>query len=212
MPGGPEGRAERAEAGAAGKCQAAVRLRQPERRQMAMVVQCPDDLVSATHPVRRVAEVVEHLDLSGFCPPIKAREGVAGRDATDPKLLVALWLYACVRGIGSGRELARQCQENVRLSLAVRGRECEPSFAVGFSHRSWEGLGPVIHAGDCLAGGQGRGEGEPDQPGRDAGAGGSGERAVFGGKRDLEKLLAEAKRHVEELQQQLESPEVPRRR
>ena len=91
-----------------GAAQAAVRLRRPERRQMAMVVECPDDLVSATHPVRRVAEVVEHLDVSGFCQPIKAREGVAGRDATGPSLLIALWLYACVRGIGSARELARR--------------------------------------------------------------------------------------------------------
>ena len=57
----------------------------------------------------------------GILPPIKAREGVAGRDATDPKLLVALWLYACVRGIGSGRELARQCQENVRPSAGCAG-------------------------------------------------------------------------------------------
>ena len=70
---------------------AAVRLRTPERRQMAMVVQCPDDLVAATHPVRMVMRVVEKLDLSGFCEPIKAREGLAGRDATDPRLLVALW-------------------------------------------------------------------------------------------------------------------------
>ena len=33
---------------------AAARLRVPERRQMAMVVQCPDDLVSPSHPVRLV--------------------------------------------------------------------------------------------------------------------------------------------------------------
>src|SRR5260370_36795008 len=91
--------------GAAGAGAAAVRLGRPERREMAMVGQCPDDLVSATHPVRRVAAVVERLDVSGFCEPIRAREGVPGRDATDPKLLVALWLYACVRGIGSAREL-----------------------------------------------------------------------------------------------------------
>ena len=76
---------------------------------------------AAEHAVRRVAEVVEHLDLSGFCLPIKAREGVAGRDATDPKLLVALWLYACVRGIGSARELARQCQENAAFRWLCGG-------------------------------------------------------------------------------------------
>jgi transposase len=90
----------------------AVRLRKPERRQLAMVVQCADDLVRALHPVRTVMAVVEKLDVSGFCEPIRAREGIAGRDATDPRLLVGLWLYACVRGIGSARELARRCEES----------------------------------------------------------------------------------------------------
>jgi len=91
---------------------AAVRLRTPERRQMAMVVQCPDDLVGIQHSVRLVMAVVEKLDVSRFCEPIKAREGFAGRDATDPRLLVALWLYASIRGIGSARELARRCEES----------------------------------------------------------------------------------------------------
>lgn len=96
----------------AGGTKPAVRLRQAERRQMLLAVQCADDLVSATHPVRMVAAVVARLDLSHFREPILAREGVAGRDATDPELLVALWLYACIRGIGSARELARRCEES----------------------------------------------------------------------------------------------------
>src|SRR6204780_1649059 len=90
----------------------AVRLRKPERRQLTMVVQCADDLVRALHPVRTVMALVEKLDVSGFCEPIRARQGVAGRDATDPRLLVGLWLYGCVRGIGSARELARLCEES----------------------------------------------------------------------------------------------------
>ena len=88
--------------------QSSVRLRRPERRQTAMLIQCPDDLVSATHPVRMVMSVVETLDLSRFHESIKARAGQAGRDATDPQLLVALWLYGCTRGIGSARELGRR--------------------------------------------------------------------------------------------------------
>jgi transposase len=88
---------------------AAVRLRRPERRQWAMVMQCPDDLVGPEHRVRLVEAVVEKLDVGDFCQPIKAREGEAGRDATDPRLLVGLWLYAYIRGIGSAREVARQC-------------------------------------------------------------------------------------------------------
>jgi transposase len=89
-----------------------VRLRRPERRQWAMVVQCPDDLVGPEHAVRKIMAIVERLDLSRFCEPIEAREGQAGRDATDPQLLVALWLYACIRGIGPARELARRCEES----------------------------------------------------------------------------------------------------
>src|ERR1700747_621706 len=89
-----------------------VRLRQPQRRQLGWVAQCPDDLVSADHGVRLVMAVVEKLDLGRFHESIKAREGVAGRDTTDPRLLVALWLYGCIRGIGSARELARRCQES----------------------------------------------------------------------------------------------------
>src|ERR1700722_6655459 len=68
--------------------------------------------VPARHSVRTVAEVVAKLNLAVFREPIQAREGVAGRDATDPELLVALWLYACIRGIGSARELARRCEES----------------------------------------------------------------------------------------------------
>ena len=89
-----------------------VRLRVPERRQMEWVGQCPDDLVGADHAVRRVAAVVEKLDVSLFETAIKARQGVAGRDTTDPRLLIGLWLYACIRGIGSARELARRCEES----------------------------------------------------------------------------------------------------
>ena len=101
--------------------EAAVRLRSPERRQMVMVVQCPDDLVGAAHPVRMVMAVVGKLDLARFCAPIQAREGRPGRDATDPQLLVALWLYACFRGIGSARELARRCQESAAFRWLCGG-------------------------------------------------------------------------------------------
>ncbi len=88
---------------------------------MAMMVQCPDDLVSANHPVRMVMAVVEKLDLSRFHEPIKAREGQAGRDATDPQLLVGLWLYACIRGIGSARELALRSEDSAAFGWLCGG-------------------------------------------------------------------------------------------
>ena len=95
----------------AGEAAGEVRLRKPERRQIEWVPQCTDDLVAATHGVRTVAAVVAKLDLPASREAIKARKGVAGRDATDPELLVSLWLYGCIHGIGSARELARCCEE-----------------------------------------------------------------------------------------------------
>ena len=52
-----------------------------------------------------------------------SRRGKGWRGGTRPILscLVSLWLYACVRGIGSGRELARQCQENVAFQWLCGG-------------------------------------------------------------------------------------------
>jgi transposase len=89
-----------------------VRLRLPERRQVVMTMQCADDLVEPDHPVRVIWQVVCSLDLGRFYELIKAREGEAGRNSTDPRLLVGLWLWACIDGIGSARELARLCTES----------------------------------------------------------------------------------------------------
>jgi transposase len=104
-----------------------VRLRVPDRSQVAMNFQCADDLIPADHPARAVWRVVDAMDLSDFLAPVKARDGVRGRDATDPRLLVALWLYATVRGVGSARELARLCAESKPFIWLCGG--------VGVNHR-----------------------------------------------------------------------------
>ena len=50
------------------------------------------------------------LDLSLYHAQIASVEGRAGREHTDPQLLISLWLYAYNRGISSAREIARQCE------------------------------------------------------------------------------------------------------
>jgi transposase len=72
----------------------------------------PEDLVGLDHPVRQVWKVLEHLDLSRFGKDIRAKQGSPGRDATDPQLLVGLWLWACVDGEFSAREVARLCERD----------------------------------------------------------------------------------------------------
>ncbi len=71
---------------------------------------CLDDRLPKDHRARTVWRIVEQLDLSRFYEPLKARGSDPGRAATDPTLLVALWLYAATEGVGSGRELARRCE------------------------------------------------------------------------------------------------------
>jgi transposase len=61
------------------------------------------------HAARLVWRFVEGLDLSAFYAAIRSREGRAGRPAIDPKILVALWLYATMDGVGSAREVDRLC-------------------------------------------------------------------------------------------------------
>lgn len=68
-----------------------------------------EGLLPPGHVARLVWRFVEGLDLSRFYAAIRAREGQPGRPAIDPKILVALWLYATVDGIGSARELDRLC-------------------------------------------------------------------------------------------------------
>ena len=41
---------------------------------------------------------------------VKSVEGVAGRAAYDPQLLISLWIYAYSQKVGSAREVARRCE------------------------------------------------------------------------------------------------------
>jgi len=69
-----------------------------------------ESLLPPEHRARAVGAVVEQLDLTGFYDAIAARGSEPGRPAIDPKILVALWLYATSEGVGSARERARLCE------------------------------------------------------------------------------------------------------
>lgn len=69
-------------------------------------------LLPPDHAARLVWRFVEGLDLTAFYAAIRAREGRAGRPAIDPKVLLALWLYAIMDGVGSAREVDRLCERH----------------------------------------------------------------------------------------------------
>ena len=99
----------------------APRLRQAERGQIEWRPFSLDQLVPEDHRVRLVWQFVTGLDLTLLLMAIKAVEGHAGYPSADPRILVALWLYATVKKIGSARELARLCEEHIAFRWLCGG-------------------------------------------------------------------------------------------
>lgn len=86
------------------------RLCSPERDQLRLLPCNLEHLLPADHLARTVWAVVEGWDLSRFYDRLRARGSDPGRAAIDPRLLIALWLYAATQNVASGRELARLCE------------------------------------------------------------------------------------------------------
>jgi len=84
-----------------------VRVLEANRSQLSWDLVDLEALLPAEHRARLVWGFVETLDLMAFYEAIRSREGEAGRPAADPKVLLALWLYATLEGVGSARELDR---------------------------------------------------------------------------------------------------------
>jgi transposase len=86
---------------------AAPRVLTAQRDQIALRPVDLEATVGREHEVRNVWAFVERLDLSALYDEIGSVEGRAGRAAIDPKILMALWLYATVDAVGSAREIER---------------------------------------------------------------------------------------------------------
>src|SRR5713226_1817277 len=97
------------------------RLRFANRGQAEMRVCALDTLIPEDHPVRTVWAYVEGLELTELLAEVRAVEGGAGASATDPRILLALWLYATLRGVGSARELDRRCREDIAFEWICGG-------------------------------------------------------------------------------------------
>jgi transposase len=69
-------------------------------------------LIDDDHTARIVWAFVEGLDLSELYARIKSVEGGAGSPAIDPKILIALWLYAILDHEIRARRIARLCRES----------------------------------------------------------------------------------------------------
>jgi transposase len=89
------------------------RLRTANREQIVFRAAPLDALIPHDHTARLVWAYVEGLDLSALYDRIKAVERGPGRAPIDPKIPMALWLYATTEGVGSARHLDELCREHV---------------------------------------------------------------------------------------------------
>src|SRR2546425_1726328 len=113
LPGPSQAQVQQAQAKAASKQRrGAPRLLEPNRLQVELRASDLESLLSEDHRARLVWGYVVHQDLSKLFEAVKARGSNAGRAAIDPRILFALWLYATLDGVGSGREVARLSLEH----------------------------------------------------------------------------------------------------
>lgn len=171
-----------------------------------------EGLLASDHPARAVWEFVESLDLSRLYATVKAVEGRAGRPATDPRILIALWLYAIVEGVGSARAIERLTQQHDAYRWICGGVSVNHHSLSDFRVEHVEFLdGVLTHSVAVLVR---QGLVKLNRVAQDgirvrASAGAS----SFRRKPTLERCLEEARTQVERLRQELEEdPEATSRR
>jgi len=89
------------------------RLRHAVRNQVEFRECSLDQLLAEDHQARIVWAYVCGLDLSELEATIQAVEGGPGQAPADQRILLTLWLFATLRGVGSARELNRLCGDHV---------------------------------------------------------------------------------------------------
>jgi transposase len=100
------------------------------------------DWVPEDHLVWTILEAVEGMDLSDFYSDYRA-DG-HGRPAYDPRMMVALLLYAYARGNRSSRGIERECREDVAYRVICANRVPDHSTIAEFRVRHEAALAEVF--------------------------------------------------------------------
>lgn len=88
-----------------------LRMRPVERKQYFMETANLENMAAEDDPVRAIWAFVERLDLTAYYNKIKSKVNEAGSPAYNPKVLLAMWIYAYSQGISSAREVEKLSRE-----------------------------------------------------------------------------------------------------
>jgi transposase len=188
------------------------RLVLPNRSQVELRPVDLESLVAPDHMVRAVWEFVESLDLSPLYAKVQAVEGAAGRPAIDPRIYLALWLYATLEGVGSARALARLTQQHDAYRWILGGVSVNHHSLSDFRVQQGEYLDELLTYSVAVLMKQGlvtlnRVSQDGTRVRASAGA------SSFRRQETLERYLEEAEEQIRRLRQELEeNPEATSRR
>lgn len=93
-------------------CSNHYKLRRACRNQFEFSSQTLDDLIPQDHKARLILEFVEQMDLS-VCLEGLSSFGTVGRPATDPYVILTLWIYTILDGNASARKLEELCKYHI---------------------------------------------------------------------------------------------------
>lgn len=181
----------------------APRLIEANRLQMRLVPMDLEGLLAEDHQARAVWSFVCRLDLSEFHERIRSREGSAGRPATDPQILLGLWILATLDGVGSAREIARLCDQHLAYQWMCGGVSVNHHTLSDFRNLSSDQLSELLT--QSVTGLLSEGLAEMNRVAHDgmkvrASAGG----ASFRRRQRLKELRKVAKEQVETLRREIE--------
>lgn len=188
------------------------RLVVPNRAQMELRPVDLESLLPPDHSARAVWEFVESLDLSLLYAQVQSVEGSAGRPAVDPRIYMALWLYATIEGVGSARALERLTHQHDAYRWILGGVSVNYHSLSDFRVQHEEFLDQVLTQSVAVLMEQQlvtlkRVSQDGIRVRASAGA------ASFRRQASLERCLQEAKEQVEQLRKELEKdPEATNRR
>jgi transposase len=171
-----------------------------------------ESLLPPDHAARAVWEFVESLDLSPLYAKVQSVEGSAGRPAIDPRIYMALWLYATIEGVGSARALERLTHQHDAYRWILGGVSVNHHSLSDFRVRHGEFLDQVLTQSVAVLMEQelvklNRVSQDGIRVRASAGA------ASFRRRPSLERCLQEAQEQVERLRAELEKdPEATNRR
>ena|SRR5215210_176177 len=180
------------------------RLLVPNRSQMELRTADLESLLALDHAARAVWEFVESLDLRPLYAQVQSVEGGAGRPAVDPRIYMALWLYATIEGVGSARALERLTRQHDAYRWILGGVAVNHHSLSDFRVRHGEFLSGVLTQSVAVLMEQKlvtlkRVSQDGIRVRASAGA------ASFRRKPSLERCLQEAEEQVERLRQELET-------